>query len=603
MEALETSSEYGWNPVYDGGTRILALRALANVDENKATSLAYETLLRDLRSYPLLVNDVTSNLYDILSLLNPTFSVAQAWCEIEEHTAPFLCEGSSTIDLEEFGATDLSDTPQTALVQLIAAQLDHSCQALAQASQRTLGKLIVARTSEVSAVLKCSLDRSENHQERILMLLDAVRLTDCESILDYRTHIEALGYSPNWSLRAMALSIIQACGWDTPVRDSRHLPLPKIYELSLPPRTLDVEDDALPVSFGEPIPDSEDPQLIVSPFNSQIELISQVGAVPLRNTHRRIVDIMHSLGPRESMWSAQAERQLRSWLSAVGLRLPFVRPRVRFARRAMFHAVAELIDAGKIPNDALRILEAGLRTYDPGMVLAGPSPRPNPLQPIGDLTFGLDMVEWIEGVSEALNYTDWSPSEGALVLAEKTHFRGQRDWDAPSEGRYSLLQPATFMAFEITEDTLEPEEIFGEIYKGLIAEYPRTATDSRDSAIVVRNLDYGYESPGADWLAFDPAMALQMEWSLSSDGMFRWVGPNDQLMVESIWWTDGLLSSLPLGHKTGAVGEGWFVVASQCGAEAIRREFGPLHRKSIVTRRIRKDREAMVRSAVSQHPV
>ena len=603
LEALETSSEYGWNPVYDGGTRVLALRALANVDENRAASLAYETLLRDIRGYPLLVSDVASNLYGILSLLNPTFSIAQAWREIEEHTAPFLGEGSSTIDLEEFKATDLSDTPQTALVQLMAAQLDHPCQVLAQASQRTLGKLMDARTSEVSDVLKCSLDRSENHQERILMLLDAVRLTGCESILDLRAHVEALAYSPNWSLRAMALSIIQACGWDTPVRDSRHLPLPKIYELSLPPRTLDVRDDALPISSGEPIPDSEDPHLIVSPFNSQIELISQVGAVPTRNTRRRIVDIMHSLGPRDSMWSAQAERQLRSWLSAVGIRLPFVRPRARFARRAMFHAVAELIDAGRIPDDALRSLEAGLRTYDPRMVLAEPSPRPNPLQPIADLTFGVDMVEWIEGVAEALNYTDWSPSEGALVLAEKTHFRGQRDWDAPSEERYSLLQPATCTTFEVTEVTSEPEEIFGEIVKGLIAEYPRTATDSRDSAIVVRNLDYGYESPGADWLAFDPAMALQMGWSLSSDGMFRWVGTNDQLMVESIWWTDGLLSSLPLGHKTGAVGEGWFVVASQCGAEAIRREFGPLHRKSIVTRRIRKDGEAMNRSAVSQHPV
>ena len=603
LEALETSSEYGWNPVYDGGTRVLALRALAGVDENRATSLAYETLLRDLRGYPLLVSEVASNLYDILSLLNPTFSIAQAWCEIEEHTAPFLCEGSSTIDLEEFGPTDLSNTPQTALVQLTAAQLDHSCQVLAQASQRSLGKLIVARTSEVADVLKCSIDRSENHQERILMLLDAVSLTDCESILDFRAHVEALAYSPNWSLRAMALSIIQACGWDTPVRDSLHSPLPKIYELSLPPRTLDVRDDALPISSGEPIPDSEDPHLIVSPFNSQIELISQVAGVPERNTRRRIVDIMHSLGPRESMWSAQAERQLRSWLSAVGIRLPFVRPRARYARRAMFHAVAELIDAGRIPCDALRSLEAGLRTYDPRMVLAEPSPRPNPLQPIADLTFGVDMMEWIEGVAEALNYTDWSTSEGALVLAEKTHFRGQRGWDAPSEERYSLLRPANCTTFEATEVISEPERIFGETVKGLIAEYPRTDTDSEDSAIVVRNLDYGYESPGANWLALDPAIALQMGWSPSSDGMFRWVGSNDQLMVESIWWTDGLLSSFPLGHKTGAVGGGWFVVASQCGAEAIRREFGPMHRKSIVTRRIRKDGEAMDRSAVSQHPV
>ena len=104
-------------------------------------------------------------------------------------------------------------------------------------------------------------------------------------------------------------------------------------------------------------------------------------------------------------------------------------------------------------------MEAGLRIYDPRMVLAEPSPRPNPLQPIADLTFGVDIMEWIEEVAEALNYTDWSPSEGSLVLAEKTHFRGQRNWDAPSEERYSVLRPASSTTLEATEVLSRPEEI------------------------------------------------------------------------------------------------------------------------------------------------
>ena len=74
-------------------------------------------------------------------------------------------------------------------------------------------------------------------------------------------------------------------------------------------------------------------------------------------------------------------------------------------------------------------------------------------------------------------------------------------------------------------------------------------------------------------------------------------------MVGSVWWTDGVLSSLPLRHEEGGVGEGWFVLASQSAVEAIRAELGPLDRKSIVRRRIRKDGEETDRSAVSQHPL
>ena len=271
-----------------------------------------------------------------------------------------------------------------------------------------------------------------------------------------------------------------------------------------------------------------------------------------------------------------------------------------FARRAMFHMVAELMDAGRIDEDTALHLEAGLRTYDRQMVLEEPVSRPTQLHPIANLTFGADRMAWVEGVSEALTHTDWSPSEGTTVLAEKTHLRTQGNWETPTEDRYSLIRSAGYDPLETVSD---PDAIFETTVKALISEYPQTAVDSESSNLVVRNSNYGYDSPGADWLAFSAEMALRLGWSFSADGMFRWVDSQGRTMVESIWWTDGVLSSLQLRGEEVGVGEGWFVLASQSAVEAIRGGVGPLHRKSIVTRRIRKDGEEIDRSANCQHPV
>ena len=494
MQALEASSEFGWNDAYDGGTRLLALRALSHVDDDKTKPLLYRTLISDLQSNPPLVTDIASNLYHILPLLDANLLLPQIWDEIEEHTAPWLWGDSSPIGLKEFAPKDLRDTPKAALVHLIAVHLDHPCLSLAQASQRALGRLLGPQSPEVAIILKYLLTRGENYQERVLMLLDAVSVTDPSSIIGFEEHVEGLRDSPNWLVRLMALSISRACGWEIENADSNRIQLPAIYDLSVPPRMLDIPDDALSVSPGEPILDSEDPYRIVSPYNSQIRLVAMAANVPEENSHRRAVAIMHSLGSRESTWSAKAERRLRSLLSAAGIRLPFVRPRARFARRAMFHMVAELIDAGRIDEDTALDVEAGLRTYDRQMVLAEPISRPTQLQPIDNLTFGADRVAWVEGVSEALADTDWAPSEGTTVLAEKTHLRTQGG--SATEDRYSLTKLATYDLLETVPDA---DEIFETTVKALISEYPQTAVDSDSSNLVVRNSDYGYDSPGADW--------------------------------------------------------------------------------------------------------
>ncbi|MFC1572833.1 hypothetical protein ACFL6M_04460, partial [Candidatus Eisenbacteria bacterium] len=80
------------------------------------------------------------------------------------------------------------------------------------------------------------------------------------------------------------------------------------------------------------------------------------------------------------------------------------------------------------------------------------------------------------------------------------------------------------------------------------------------NATAIRNSCVGLETSVGEWLAFNPALALDQGWRRSDGGLFGWEDGDGSIMVESIWWCDGYL-----GHrspKVGQVGEGWLVVAS-----------------------------------------
>lgn len=66
---------------------------------------------------------------------------------------------------------------------------------------------------------------------------------------------------------------------------------------------------------------------------------------------------------------------------------------------------------------------------------------------------------------------------------------------------------------------------------------------------------------GTKWLAFNPAFATSLGWSLSDEGLFRWVNAEGQIMAESLWWQDGPMDRQPPRSNV-VTGEGWLAVTS-----------------------------------------
>jgi hypothetical protein len=68
-----------------------------------------------------------------------------------------------------------------------------------------------------------------------------------------------------------------------------------------------------------------------------------------------------------------------------------------------------------------------------------------------------------------------------------------------------------------------------------------------------------YDSPGPEWMAFNPEIARVLGWTPTSEALFGWEDDNGRLMVWSIWWEDGSYQSQPPIFYDD-VGEGWAVV-------------------------------------------
>ena len=88
-EALANSEEYGWSSFY-GNSRIVALKALSDVDKTKASPMVFQYLIRDLESTFGIIQSVCSSLNEILELICSPTPVLEIWREIEEHTAVLL---------------------------------------------------------------------------------------------------------------------------------------------------------------------------------------------------------------------------------------------------------------------------------------------------------------------------------------------------------------------------------------------------------------------------------------------------------------------------------------------------------------------------------
>jgi hypothetical protein len=216
------------------------------------------------------------------------------------------------------------------------------------------------------------------------------------------------------------------------------------------------------------------------------------------------------------------------------------------------------MDAGVLDRNALEQLAPWLRCYDPFLLLAEPVARPLYINPMaGRHDYGGHNAEWLDQVAEALDLFSTNLANGSIILAEETTLK-QPEREAPTERRRGVVRLQTAPQ---AASGAEHKSFFRGIFGPVVAEYPTLRIDGTPVPLILRSRTDTYDSPDNNWLALNPTVGYELGWAPSQDGFFQWLDTTGQIMVESIWWVDGLLNqSFP--HYDNEVGEGWLVLAN-----------------------------------------
>jgi hypothetical protein len=583
--AFDAAPQYGWQEQYDGGSKLRALESLARVDRDHARERAWNALIWELESGRVGVASIGTDLHAVVPLLVNEVPAVALWKELGGYLDQLLARtpASDAPVLPEPSGAPAAEV----LFTFVARYLEHAAFVLSAGAQRVFVDGLVSGDSRAIASVNACLRDAAGPHHALIMVLTAVGQVSPDLVRPMGEGIERLGASPHFGIRCAArrlLDTIRAAA--TPSQDrviagspaeeppghtiTDAVTLPAVYSFAFQPRG-EVHRLRQPRT-GEPLPPTSDPAEIVGAWRREVDLVARIADVQPEAFYHRIIQIMHTLTGGTSL---DTEPDLQRQFERMGLRKAvYRRPRSQLVRRAIFYAVAELVDAGRIGASEYRRVDVLLRDSDPTMLRLRPEPRPSLVSPISERSVSeYSEEDWAGRVTtepSALN-ADSAGSEG-IVLAEETRLRWL-DWKTPTETRVGVrvwVEPSQ-AALQEAEDVTAT--LCEEWLHVLVAEY-LTHPSTVDHLVILQN-GYRFETPGRRWLALSPAVGRALGWRPADHGLFRWLDGEGAMMAESVWWEDGNPDLWP-PHFEDEVGSGWLVQVSPKGYEQIAAMRAPL---------------------------
>jgi hypothetical protein len=579
--AFNEAPAFGWLRYYDGGSRLRCLEVLTELDSERAGRIAFDALTAELGSGRLSLRDLATALHRVLPAMATRVPVLEIWPAIALHVGALF--KTDRLPTHPLALRPTGRTPSNAVLNWIADYLSHPTYQLAWGAQRAFVDLCRVRDADAVAVLAERLIDPRGPHTPILLVLTAVAEVDLPTLAPFVAALEGRLRSADFAVRMHSKALLDrlraahlavAATVDPPTTTEAR----PVFDLALPPavpsRRLREQ------SSNEPLAETDDPSELVVAFAPEIEALSALANVQPEALSTRVTQIARELDPGGLLEST--ERQLRTDLDGAKLLLPFRRPRAVLIRRALDHAVAEMLDMRRLPASKTADAELILRRFDPRMLILRPGLRPAAIAPLYRGRDGYFREEWFDDVTidpSALFVTPL-PDSGGIVLAEETHLR----WLA--SGRPTEVRVGARVRGYPDRETLQSADLLRALCERWLlttsAEYLQRK--SRTNSLIILQDGYSLETPAQRWLAFNPSVARALGWSPSADGIFRWTDASGAPMVESLWWEDGCpdLSSL---HPDEVVGHGWLVVASTAGASMLGIRFGRLTACARIERR------------------
>lgn len=570
QRALALSDPMGWDPHYDGGSRLAAFEALKRADPKAGRLAALACLSEDIGRGRRGVSPhrLIHHAERVFPLLFVDVPVLDVWRLIEQYLdelfastpQPPVTEAEERLD--KLGPAPDDDTSARAVADVVTAYLDIPSPNIAARAVAAIASTLTAQPNDPSwaAALIEAVNRSEEAASRVLTALVAVSGETPEAVSPFEDLITSLASHPHLFIRSRAAQ----------VRARMHqLPLTVAISGNSLPATYDLELPERPARRDEPAV-VLDPAKRLRPLDFDVRSIAKSAGVNEGAALVRASRLAEEFTP-ERAWlrgdAAISPEQLNSFLDKADLKVSFRKPHIASAERAVAHVAGELYDGNRLPPSKAAFFSHWLTGDDPDLVLHLPQQRPNWVESMTGIGDAPDLYGtpegWLESAAESLDHLPSIIPSGRAVLAEHVRFAYLGDNERVEEVRSSgyhigpedeyLDLDDSWVPFEKVEALRTAHYITFEGRKGPILHAP-----SRRA-----------ETPGMGWIAIAPATALELGWTHDPSGLFRWRDADGEFAVETVWWTDGFVERYDTRTRD-IVGEGWAVLASPSAAREFR---------------------------------
>lgn len=567
-QRLKSESEARWDRDWSGPAKLQVFSAYKQIDCRKWSELALRDLVEEFIGDYRYPANLIWNLEEITDIIFDSNDLAGIWGEITEYVYQLT-------DFKDLENQDLPehlrfDSTQEGLESLIDLVL-YLFEIPAIEPQQMAAKLIQSFISNgnCNSALFARIAPRLRSPDQMTPYYLAVLLESAKSVksfaLEFKDEVQVLCVHKDIDIRLTAQTLADALNFAYQDVTETFEQLPISYKLELP--RLQNTERTLPLSATRgAASDLTDSYERLRPFERTAYLLAEATGIPLQNIVTRAQEIMNGLAI-DNKWDHEAERQLGEWMSEIGLKITYRRPRVTAARTALSTMIAELVDAGCISQKGAKMLCTMIKRSDLFRLSLSPSIRPSFIHKpdFKDREFSFNHQEWINDVTDADCMMGDTTENGHAILGETTSWRWL-DWHLPTEKRFSMVCHAGLP--KVTQDTARASSFF--TYQNVFhaEEYPSTKW-IQEPSIVILGGPWGLDLGRGNWLALNPLVANVLEWKLSSEGLFRWLDTNNDLMVESIYWMDGPMSRQP-PNRDDICGEGWLVIATDKAVEQIK---------------------------------
>ncbi len=314
--------------------------------------------------------------------------------------------------------------------------------------------------------------------------------------------------------------------------------------------------------------------LFFSSLLLQISAITRISFIELQST---LYKIIHNLNQKLFNEENYAQEE-RKHYDKIGLTFIDYKPEFSIVRKAIYKLIALLIDNNILDNRYISLVN-NLSIFDFELFTATLRSKPKEIPASVFEGYSLNRENFLDNIGGFVDLYYTETIDNRVVLGEFTEYQ------------FLYHQSGAEIRKFITYFDHEPlqEENYLIAYNKKIKDYITLNEEfNEENLIIIRNRARFNDIKGQEWISINPKLPLKLGWHLSNEGLFRWENNEGDIMVETIWWTDGEVSMR--GVHFCKIGEGWVVLCNKSGFDMLR-SIGNIKGKYSINRYLSSTRE------------